>query len=115
MVNAEHHLAVCWDLHSGDANRRSQASAMLQFHTLSIPTSGPRHHCEACVRAILGRWDRHVAVHLRRPALMALGRSALTDDLVRCVAAFWIQEAGGTPEHTCRVLSLSNPSPKQSS
>ena len=83
--------AVLWDQQYSDGARRTQAvrMCMLPLPRLYGP---PAHHIlEACVRTIVGKQDRHVGIHLRPAALMALVRHPVPDEIVRRIAEFWWQ------------------------
>jgi hypothetical protein len=80
------HWAAVWDTNQSDAARRHQAALLFEPLFSGIP--GARV-TEQHIDGVVHNWDRQVAWHLRRAALLALQRKLIPADLTDHIVAFW--------------------------
>ena len=82
-------MAVSWDQHQSDETRRSIAQMLFMFDNALIRIMQRNGRLETLTKCAIQRQDHNVAVCLRQPALLALSRQKLPDDVMHCVTTFW--------------------------
>ena len=82
-------MAVSWDQHQSDETRRSMVQMLFMFDNALMRIMHRNGRLETLNNGAIQRQDHIVAVCLRRPALLALSRQKLPDDVMHCVTTFW--------------------------
>ena len=82
-------MAVSWDQHQSDETRRSMVQMLFMFDNALMRIMQRNGRLEKLTNCAIQRQDHIVAVCLRRPALLALSRHKLPDDVMHCITTFW--------------------------
>ena len=82
-------MAVSWDQHQSDETRRSIVQMLFMFDNALMRIMQRNRRLETLTICAIQRQDHIVAVCLRRPALLALSRHKLPDDVMHRITTFW--------------------------
>ena len=82
-------MAVSWDQNQSDQERQSIVQMLFSFDNTLMRIMQANSRWAAVTNNAIQRQDHMVAVCLRRPALLALSRQKLPDDVMHCVTTFW--------------------------
>ena len=91
MVEMKSNMAVVWDEHQSDRERRASVQLSFSFDAQLTQILKANGRWDMLTDNAIRSWDQIVAIHLRRPALLACFRQKLPKDIVDCIAAFWRQ------------------------